>query len=269
LFEKAKQSGVEFLVDTEVQEVLFESEKFSIRTDLSEYQADMVIGAHGKRSKLDVKMRRGFMQQKSPYAGIKYHIRTDHPENLISLHNFKGGYCGVSNIEDGKTNLCYLTHSDNLRAFRDIRRMEEEVLYANPLLQYIFRNSDFIFDRPEVINEISFATKSPLDGHVPMAGDAAGMIAPLCGNGMAMAIHSAKMLSELVIPFCKGHISRARLEETYSMRWKNTFGLRLAKGRMIQQLFGNAFVSNAAVNLAIHSKPVANLIVKNTHGKVF
>ena len=32
-----------------------------------------------------------------------------------------------------------------------------------------------------------------------MAGDAAGMITPLCGNGMAMAIHSAKILTDLII----------------------------------------------------------------------
>jgi flavin-dependent dehydrogenase len=30
-----------------------------------------------------------------------------------------------------------------------------------------------------------------------MIGDTAGLIHPLCGNGMAMAIHSAKLAAEI------------------------------------------------------------------------
>ena len=42
----------------------------------------------------------------------------------------------------------------------------------------------------------SFAPKKPVEEHILMSGDAAGLITPLCGNGMAMAIRSAKILSE-------------------------------------------------------------------------
>ena len=130
-------------------------------------------------------MGRKFTTTRSPYAAIKYHIRTDHPTDLIALHNFRDGYCGISNVEDGKTNLCYLTHRNNLRKTGSIASLEEEILQKNHLLKYIFSNSEFLFEKPEVINEISFATKDPVEGHVLMAGDAAGMITPLCGNGMA------------------------------------------------------------------------------------
>jgi flavin-dependent dehydrogenase len=34
-----------------------------------------------------------------------------------------------------------------------------------------------------------------------MIGDTAGLIHPLCGNGMAMAIHSAKIVSKLIGTF--------------------------------------------------------------------
>lgn len=49
-----------------------------------------------------------------------------------------------------------------------------------------------------------------------MIGDTAGLIHPLCGNGMAMAIHSAKIVSELVHKYSTGEIkSRNKLEEKY------------------------------------------------------
>jgi flavin-dependent dehydrogenase len=269
LYQKAKAMGVEFQLNTEVNDINFLGEKFTVTTHEKNFEADLVIGAFGKRSKLDVKLNRMFIKKRSPYAGIKYHIRTEHPANLISLHNFAGGYCGMSNVEDGKTNLCYLTHRDNLRRYGDIATMEAEVLHKNPLLKHIFTDSEFLFKRPEVINEISFEKKTAVQNHILMAGDAAGMITPLCGNGMAMAIHAAKFLSEIVISFCNQKISRKEMEKLYESEWKKLFARRVWNGRQVQRLFGNVFVSNVAVNLALYNKPIANMIMRNTHGEIF
>ncbi|HEY5822929.1 MAG TPA: FAD-dependent oxidoreductase, partial [Cyclobacteriaceae bacterium] len=187
----------------------------------------------------------------------------------ISLHNFKDGYCGIINVEDGKTNLCYLTHRDNVKRFKNIPDMEQSVLYKNPFLKSIFTESEFLFEKPEVINEISFETKSPIENHMLMSGDAAGMITPLCGNGMAIAIHSAKILSELATSFCKAKITRTEMENAYKANWTSQFAIRLWAGRKIQNLFGDEWSSNFAVNLARHAKPVANYLVSQTHGNPF
>jgi menaquinone-9 beta-reductase len=218
---------------------------------------------------LDVSLQRDFIQKRSPYVGVKYHIRTQHPSDLIALHNFKDGYCGISNIEEGKSTLCYLTHRNNVKKFGSIKAMEENILYKNPFLKSIFTNSEFLYDKPEVINEISFQTKSSVDNHILMSGDAAGMITPLCGNGMAMAIHSAKIVSELVISFTKDLISREQLEKQYDVKWNSLFANRLWAGRQIQNLFGSEWASNFAVNLARYSRPVASFLVGKTHGDPF
>jgi flavin-dependent dehydrogenase len=102
-----------------------------------------------------------------------------------------------------------------------------------------------------------------------MLGDAAGMITPLCGNGMAMAIHSAKLASELVTDFCRSKISRQALEKNYATTWNNQFAGRLWFGRQVQRLFGSEFASNISINLAVHSKFIAHQIIKRTHGTVF
>ncbi len=271
LYEKAKEAGVTFLLDTEVNEVLFAGDEFLIKTGTQSLEAAIVIGAFGKRSKLDNSLDRTFFKKRSPYVGIKYHIRTQHPGNLIALHNFMGGYCGISNVEDGKTNLCYLTHRDNLKRYKNIHEMEETILFQNPNLKYIFKNSEFLFEKPETTNEISFETKDPVWNHILMSGDAAGMITPLCGNGMAMAIHSAKILSDLIRKHTeKKFFIRDHLEQEYTYAWNKIFAKRLWVGRLIQnRLFGSAFTSNLAIKLAVHSKPIARAIIKNTHGKIF
>jgi menaquinone-9 beta-reductase len=269
LFEKATHAGVTFYLQSEVEDIQFENERFFITASNNEYQFDVAIGSFGKRSKVDVALKRAFIQKRSPYVGVKYHVRADHPSGLISLHNFQNGYCGISNIEDGKTNICYLTHRDNLKVHKSIKDMEEVILFENPFLKKIFKNSQFLFDRPEVINEITFETKAPVDDHILMAGDAAGMIAPLCGNGMALAIHSAKLTAELVHSFCKNEISRGEMEIQYEKKWKYHFATRLWAGRQIQNLFGNQWTSAFAVNLARYMKPAANYLVSKTHGNPF
>ncbi|MCP5570310.1 hypothetical protein NL300_28085, partial [Klebsiella pneumoniae] len=70
-------------------------------------QADLVIGAFGKRSNLDVSLSRKFIKKKSPWLAVKAHYTCDVPENEVSLHNFKGGYCGISKVENNAVNVCY------------------------------------------------------------------------------------------------------------------------------------------------------------------
>lgn len=269
LYRIAKMEGVSFQLNTEVTAINFDGGKFEIETTNGRQSADVAIGSFGKRSKIDVQQHRSFMKKRSPFVGVKYHIRADHPDDLISLHNFPGGYCGVCNVEEGITNLCYLTHRDNLKGSGDIGEMEQEILFRNPLIRNIFKSSTFLPGKPEVINEISFETKDPVENHILMAGDAAGMITPVCGNGMAIAVHSAKILSELVIDHCKARIDRDALEIQYGKAWRRQFRTRLWFGRNVQQLFGNRVFSNLAVNTARMSKPLVNLIVRRTHGQPF
>lgn len=269
LYQKAKSYGVEFKLNTTVDKVDFEEDKFIITLKEEVFQSKLVIGAHGKRSVIDKKLGRRFITKRSPYLGVKYHIQTDFPSDVIALHNFHNGYCGMSKIEGENYNLCYLSHQENLKIFGNIDDMQKAVLYKNPFLKSIFTNSEFLFEKPEVINEISFERKALVENHILMCGDAAGMITPLCGNGMAMAIHASKILSESILSeWNNGSLNRNMLEQKYIHRWNNMFRFRLWSGRKIQNLFGSNISSNIAVNLA-KIKPVASSIMKLTHGKPF
>jgi menaquinone-9 beta-reductase len=270
LYEKAKTQGVQFILNKEVERVEFNDDQFTFSYSGQQHLADCVIGSFGKRSKVDVTSKRSFIQKRSPYVGMKYHIRTNFPNDLVALHNFEGGYCGASNVENNVTNLCYLVHRDVLRKQGSIEALETNVLKNNPHLKSLFDNSEFLFDKPETINEITFETKEPVYNHMLMAGDAAGMITPLCGNGMAMAIHASKIVSELIVRFCTDkNYTRGQLENDYAHKWKKLFESRLWQGRQIQKLFGNAFASNIAIHVLLYSKPLAKSIVKRTHGEVF
>ncbi|MEQ9008770.1 MAG: NAD(P)/FAD-dependent oxidoreductase, partial [Ekhidna sp.] len=224
LAQKAKEAGVEIIhgriIQSEFHQNGFELADKSGRTP----KARIVIGAFGKRSTLDKSLERPFIQKRSPYVGVKYHIKTDvQKDNVIALHNFNKGYCGISRVENDTFNLCYLTHRSNVKKYGSLSDMEEEVLMRNPLLKEIFRSADHLFKKPEVINEVTFERKEPVYNHMIMTGDSAGMITPLCGNGMAMAIHSAKLSSELIIKSFKNGFDQSKLERDYSEKWNQQF----------------------------------------------
>ena len=61
LFQKASQLGVEFFLDTEVEKVSFEDGVFNIQTNHEVHDASLVIGSFGKRSRLDVQLKRAFI----------------------------------------------------------------------------------------------------------------------------------------------------------------------------------------------------------------
>jgi flavin-dependent dehydrogenase len=120
-----------------------------------------------------------------------------------------------------------------------------------------------------VISQVSFQKKALIESHVIMMGDAAGMITPLCGNGMSMAMHSAKIASKYIHQFLLGEIQRETLEKTYSKHWKSQFDTRLRIGRNIQAMFGKPLATELFLKTL---KPFPNLVgflVKLTHGKPF
>jgi flavin-dependent dehydrogenase len=273
LFQQAQARGVEFHQQSTVTDVVFDEKANQHRVTLAdgrELTARVVLGAYGKRASLDRQLQRDFFQRRSPYLGVKYHLRLpDFPRNLIALHNFADGYAGISAIEDDKLCFCYLTTRQNLKAHSTIPQLEAAVLARNPHLARILGTAEFLYPQPEVINEISFAPKSCVENHVLLCGDAAGLITPLCGNGMAMAIHGAEIVSRHLHEFLGGRTSRAQLEAAYRREWQHEFGPRLRIGRVVQGLFGRPILSEAAVGGLRFLPAVVRGLMRHTHGTEF
>ena len=266
LYHSALENGAEIWTGNQVENISFNKVDFTLElADGKVLMANNVIGAFGKRSKLDKVLKRDFIKKRSPYIGVKYHVKTEIDRNTVALHNFFGGYCGVNAIEENKVNLCYLGSRDQLRSMGSIEEMERLILYKNPHLKRIFSESEFLFDKPEVINEINFEAKKPVEEHILMAGDSAGLITPLCGNGMAMAIQAGKLAAEALINYS----SREKIELYYTSNWQTLFERRLIVGRGVQTLFGSESASRFTRNLIAHVPYIAKKIIKNTHGKPF
>ena len=268
LYQKAVENGCQIIQDI-VTDIQFIDDEFHISTSNNlEIKSRIAIGAFGKRSNIDLKLNRGFIQKNSPWLAVKAHYSGNFPKDLVGLHNFKGGYCGVSKVEKNKINICYLADYETFKQYKNIEEFQSKVVCKNPHLKAIFENSKLLFEKPITISQISFEKKEAVENHVLMIGDTAGLIHPLCGNGMAMAIHSAKIVSELIIDFLDNKISsRKELEEKYAREWNTNFKSRLATGRFLSKILQQEKLASFLMQLLAIFPFLLPIIIKKTHGK--
>lgn len=269
LAKKAMQVGAVIYQDS-VEDVEFLNDMFTVETKNNKhFNSKIVIGAYGKRSNLDIKLNRQFIKRKSPYLAVKTHVKGYFPDDLVALHNFEGGYCGVSKVENDHINLCYITNFNAFKRHKDINDFQNKIVFKNNFLKEIFKSTTPVFEQPLTISQISFEAKKPVDNHIIMCGDTAALIHPLCGNGMSMAIRSAQMASTLIIKYFNSETSnREALEKQYLREWNATFKLRLKTGRIIANIFNQPRTSEILMQGLKWFPWILPHIIKQTHGNL-
>lgn len=272
LYVLAKQAGVLVVESCKVEDIRFDDDVFEIHSSHGQYRAKVCCGCFGKRSNIDVKMKRSFIAgdraRLNNYIAVKYHVLYDGTPEHIALHNFPDGYCGFSQVEASKYCLCYLTTAANLKqSDNSISKMEETILCSNPALKKLFGSVRMLYDTPLVISQISFEKKAPVEDHILMVGDSAGLITPLCGNGMSMAMHAGKIAAQYIKDFLEKRRTRAEMEINYSTSWNRTFDSRLKVGRFIQGLFGKKMLTNLFIRTMKASPKLTQMLIRRTHGQ--
>jgi flavin-dependent dehydrogenase len=274
LADLAVRKGVGLHTRTRVEDAVFENDSFRVVTSAGTVYARTVAGCFGKRSNLDVRWKRPFTLKKpSPLdnlIGVKYHVVHDMPRDLIALHNFSDGYCGMSAVEEGVYCLCYLTTAENLRSSgNSIREMEKRILMRNPFLEEVFRNARFLREQPVTISQVGFQRKGPVTDHILYIGDAAGMITPLCGNGMSMALHGSLLATKWLTSFLQGKIDRDRMEKDYARDWGGRFDRRLKTGRSLHAMFGKDRFTGWVLRALKPLPALTRTLIGWTHGEPF
>jgi flavin-dependent dehydrogenase len=270
LASQARNAGVTLIENCKVMDV----DHHSIYTSQGLFEANLIVGTWGKRSRMDASLVRHFLEPKqrtlSDYVGIKYHVQANLPEDTIALHNFKNGYCGISKVENDTYCMCYLVKGSELKnAGGSIQKMEETVLKQNPHLKHHFEQFPSLYEKPLAISQISFESKTLIEQKIIMAGDAAGLITPLCGNGMSMALHASKLLASELQQYFQQHQTFDETFGNYANQWKHQFANRLRAGRWIQSVFGNPILTTLTLSCLKPFPKAVDYLIRQTHGKPF
>lgn len=246
LFEAAARSGVEAWSGARVSGIaggLREGFEIECRRGggVESIRARAAIGAHGKRSSVDRMLARPFLRRRQPFLALKAHFDGPAPDGWVELHGFPGGYCGINRVEGGAVNVCLLVHE---RGFREAggapREFVDWMRARNERLDAFFARARSL--QPWMaIAGVPFDAKPAVEGDVLMAGDSAGLISPLAGNGQAMALQAGEMAARLLGPCLSGCGAAwaQGLPRHYARAWRLRFGYRMALGRRLQDLMLN------------------------------
>lgn len=148
LFEAARGAGAHACCGALVQDVRAVPEgevgghtvRYLLDGRPREARAKLVVGAYGKRARLDRSLGRG-AGEKHEFVAFKAHHEGDAALRAalletIELHAFPGGYCGLSRVEGGAINLCVLLRTEALRAGgRTYEGLRDRVMAQNPALR--------------------------------------------------------------------------------------------------------------------------------------
>ena len=200
-----------------------------------------MLAAHGKRAALDRALNRRFLNQPQPFVALKRHFRGPPLPGRIELHTFPGGYCGLSALEQaagpGAANVCFLAHNSAWQPVAAGPESSERFIAwmraQSPTLDAWLAQAAPLGDRWLSIAQVPFGPKPPVEGEVLMAGDAAGLIAPLAGDGIAMALRGGQLAAAHITAGLRGQPPR-QLRAAYARAWQREFGSRLRVGRLAQ-----------------------------------
>lgn len=233
--------------------------------------ARFVIAAHGKSSSLDRTLHRTYRKSRLPLNGIKFHIHKKYmqnvPEHEIQLYTGRHMYCGVNVVNDDTVTLCFLEERspDDVQPRAKITRLMktnqsfaqavsgdfETVLSSFP----IYGAGDIYFGKKHLVKDGIFAI-----------GDAAQVIAPLAGDGIGMAMESAKIFANVLEQGRRERLTTDTMASLYTRRWGIGFQWRLRIAKEIQQILLSRVGTNVS-RLALSGFPsLLSRTIKYTRG---
>ena len=122
-------------------------------------------------------------------------------EGFVEVVLFEGGYAGLQLVEGGLANFCLLVRRAR---FEEVGRTWPALLAAllgEPHLGARRSDAEEISARPMTITDVpyGFVHKGEELADVYRLGDQAAVIPSFCGDGMAIALHSARLASRAVM----------------------------------------------------------------------
>lgn len=226
--------------------------------------ARFVVDASGRNARLNSEARTTTNVRR--FVGFKTHLRgASVPTGEVQMFPFRGGYCGLVGIGDGLTNACLLASYQRTRGLKPAQ-FWENIGIENRALGRAVAGATPDFAWLATAN-VSFEQRAPLgDSGILRAGDAAGYIHPLSGDGMAMAIRSGELAAATLDVAARGDLKRADVAPLYAASWHREFGRRLGWAHRLQPLFVVPNLTLPALRFFDNAPRLSALLLRATRG---
>ena len=201
--------------------------------------AGVVIAAEGRQARIASALGLSrFARSPKRWAFGAYFTGVDGLTGRGEMHVRRDGYIGVAPVPGGIVNVCVV---------RELRRLIGRVLSAppspdaiiaaiaaDPLLRERFRNARRV-SPVTTLGPLAIESSAAGCPGLLLAGDAAGFIDPMTGDGLRFALRGGELAAETALRELEsgvpayGRLGAARAAE-FSRKWRLNRGLRLLVG---------------------------------------
>ena len=260
--------NVKLLEENIVNRIENVGDQICLHTNDGSFSAPIVVGADGAHS-IVAKELSNLRPDKDHYsAGLRVYcegVNDFHPENFIELYFFQNilpGYLWIFPLPDNNANVGIGMLSSAVSKKKvNLKAVLHELLSTHPALEKRFKNA-----RPkETVKGFGLplgSKKRLLSGErFLLVGDAASLIDPFSGEGIANAIRSGRVAASHILKcFEQQNFSKSFNaqydKEIYRRMWKE-----LKLSRTLQQLCNYPWLFNFVVRKANQNEQVHKLLV--------
>jgi flavin-dependent dehydrogenase len=178
--------------------------------------------------------------------GFKMHWRGGEAiDGRVEILLFDGGYAGLEPVEGGRLNLCLLVRKSCLARHGGWPELSSSLM-ANPTLAERLSGAEPCWDRPLAAFALPYGFVAREADGVWRLGDQAAVIPSFAGEGMAIALHSARRAADAFLA--------GRAPETFQRQLAGELGAQVRRATWLSQLMVEP-AAQAALALAAGARP--------------
>ncbi len=249
----AEEAGAHVVRGTRVKQVLPMTApsgpyplSFAVRTSGLTYTARQIFLATGKHDLKPLQVRQG---RESEAIGFKRHIKLPASilaelEGRVELYIYPGGYAGLSRIEGGLANFCFILNRHTVKAVGSgWDSLTHYLARQHTRLQHLFSAATWQWSNPSTIANIPYgfiyqhaSSRSPSLPDTFVLGDQFSVIPSLTGDGIAQAVFTAQQAAAFYHQILSG-LDRRTAIRRYNESVAKPFRRQIRTSYYLQQLF--------------------------------
>lgn len=247
LLYKASSEACDVRRGVTVNKLNHDTAGWRMETSSSEFAADAVFLATGKHDLRGWDRANG---KQNDMIGFKMHfqLREDKKAALskhVEIILFNGGYAGLEPIEDGVANFCLVVKKSQYAACgKNWKEFIGKLLLETPYLADQLEGAKACWEKPLAVYGIpyGFIYHSNLDDppNLYRIGDQMAVIPSFCGEGMAIALHTAHKA-------CFSYLGNST--RTHHLQVQRELSPQIWRASMLSQLSSFRFVQHGMISV--------------------
>lgn len=274
LLTRAKQVGVTVWEDAHATGLLRKDQRVAgiivkAADEIHACAATITIDATGRNRTLARELDQPASFRKKPkLVAFKAHLENVRPDDgACEIYFYKRGYGGLSEVEDGRSNLCFIAGArDVRRSASDPETVMHEVVMKNKRAAYTLRDARAL--TPWLSVSLGGFGRHPVAAEegLLIIGDAASFIDPFTGSGMLMALESGTLVAEMIAR----HMTHLRtdvsvLAHEYRAAYLKTFQSRLRLAALLRRAAFVPGLAEGAIRVSGISSHFRREVARATH----